>query len=64
LENKSYENSINTFFSIKNTELQRVFGEGIKSGGMYLLGGAPGIGKSTLIIQILQEVVAYNELSI
>ncbi len=53
----------NIYWKIENKELQRVFGKGIKKGGMYLLGGAPGIGKSTLILQILQDVMK-NELKI
>ncbi len=32
-------------------ELDRVLGGGIVSGSLILLGGAPGIGKSTLILQ-------------
>jgi DNA repair protein RadA/Sms len=34
------------------TELDRVLGGGIVSGSLILLGGAPGIGKSTLILQV------------
>lgn len=34
------------------TELDRVLGGGIVSGSLVLLGGAPGIGKSTLILQV------------
>jgi len=33
-------------------ELDRVLGGGIVSGSLVLLGGAPGIGKSTLILQV------------
>lgn len=33
-------------------ELDRVFGGGIVKGSLVLLGGAPGIGKSTLLLQI------------
>lgn len=36
----------------KNTELNRVLGGGIVRGSMILLGGEPGIGKSTLSLQI------------
>ncbi len=34
------------------TEFDRVLGGGIVSGSLVLLGGAPGIGKSTLILQV------------
>ncbi len=34
-------------------EIDRVLGDGFMQGGMYLLGGEPGIGKSTLSLQIL-----------
>ncbi|WBL25434.1 DNA repair protein RadA [Zunongwangia sp. HGR-M22] len=35
-----------------NTELDRVLGGGLVSGSLTLLGGEPGIGKSTLLLQI------------
>ena len=41
----------------KNTELNRVLGGGIVPGSLILIGGEPGIGKSTLLLQIIQ----YNE---
>ena len=34
------------------TELDRVLGGGIVPGGMMLIGGDPGIGKSTLLLQV------------
>ncbi len=37
----------------KNSELDRVLGGGLVKGSMVLLGGEPGIGKSTLVLQIL-----------
>lgn len=36
----------------KNNELNRVLGGGLVKGSMILLGGEPGIGKSTLILQV------------
>ncbi len=36
----------------KNNELDRVLGGGLVKGSMLLLGGEPGIGKSTLILQV------------
>ena len=43
---------ISTGFS----ELDRVLGGGLVTGSLLLLGGEPGIGKSTLILQICQKV--------
>ena len=36
----------------KNNELNRVLGSGLVKGSMTLLGGEPGIGKSTLLLQV------------
>ena len=38
------------------TEFDRVLGGGLVAGGVVLLGGDPGIGKSTLLLQALAEV--------
>ncbi|MDR2074049.1 MAG: AAA family ATPase [Oscillospiraceae bacterium] len=38
------------------SELDRVFGGGIVKGTLILLGGAPGIGKSTLLLQISDSI--------
>ncbi|BEI36839.1 DNA repair protein RadA [Polynucleobacter sp. HIN7] len=38
------------------TELDRVLGGGLVAGGVVLLGGDPGIGKSTLLLQALAEL--------
>jgi len=40
----------------KNNELDRVLGGGIVRGSMLLLGGEPGIGKSTLILQVALSI--------
>ena len=37
-------------------ELDRVLGGGLVAGGLVLLGGEPGIGKSTLLLQILMRL--------
>jgi DNA repair protein RadA/Sms len=39
-----------------NNELNRVLGGGIVPGSLVLIGGQPGIGKSTLMLQIAMEV--------
>ncbi|HNE50114.1 MAG TPA: ATPase domain-containing protein, partial [Chitinophagales bacterium] len=38
-----------------DTELNRVLGGGIVSGGLMLIGGEPGIGKSTLLLQVVLQ---------
>lgn len=39
-------------------EVDRVLGGGIVAGSAVLIGGDPGIGKSTLLLQVLQEIAA------
>lgn len=39
-------------------ELDRVLGGGIVDGGVTLLGGDPGIGKSTLLLQVVQRLAS------
>jgi len=43
-------------FSTSNLELDRVLGGGLVPGSMVLLGGEPGIGKSTLALQVALNV--------
>jgi DNA repair protein RadA/Sms len=43
-------------FSSKNTELDRVLGGGLVPGSLVLIGGEPGIGKSTLMLQLSLKV--------
>ena len=42
-------------------ELDRVLGGGIVPGSMVLVGGDPGIGKSTLLLQVCQKLSAQNK---
>lgn len=42
------------------TELDRVLGGGIVPGSLILVGGDPGIGKSTLLLQVCQKLSAMN----
>ena len=46
------ENSAQNRWNTGNTELDRVLGGGLVPGSLTLLGGEPGIGKSTLLLQI------------
>jgi DNA repair protein RadA/Sms len=41
-------------------EFDRVLGGGIVAGSLVLIGGAPGIGKSTLVIQVADKLSATN----
>jgi DNA repair protein RadA/Sms len=52
------------FWTVSSKELQRVLQQGIKQWWIYLLWGEPGIGKSTIILQILQDLLANNDMSI
>lgn len=42
-------------------ELDRVFGGGITKGSMTLIGGDPGIGKSTLLLQVCDKIATQNK---
>ncbi len=44
------------------TELDRVLGGGIVKGSLVLLGGEPGIGKSTLILQAASNLAAHGDI--
>lgn len=48
--------------STKISELDRVLGGGLVEGSLVLLGGAPGIGKSTLLIQACHGIAQLNGL--
>src|SRR5690606_36014601 len=50
------ETSVEERLDTKNTELNRVLGGGIVPGSLILLGGEPGIGKSTLLLQIALQM--------
>ena len=42
-------------------ELDRVLGGGIVEGSLVLVGGDPGIGKSTLLLQVCQKLSSINK---
>lgn len=50
------EKRASVFLPLKDPELTRLFPKGLKQGGVYLLGGEPGIGKSTIALQIIQQI--------
>lgn len=50
--------SANTRLESGSSELDRVLGGGIVPGSVVLLGGDPGIGKSTLLLQVAAQVAA------
>jgi len=50
------ETSTEDRIDLQNNELNRVLGGGLVKGSMVLMGGEPGIGKSTLLLQIALKV--------
>lgn len=44
----------------RNTEFDRLLGGGITPGSLILIGGDPGVGKSTLLLQICQNLASEN----
>ena len=55
---KDVGNSDDIHLKTRISELDRVLGSGIVRGGVILLGGDPGIGKSTLSLQIAHQLAA------
>jgi DNA repair protein RadA/Sms len=51
-------------FKTSSSEFDRVLGGGVVQGSVILLGGDPGIGKSTLLLQILTQLGEHNPLYI
>lgn len=51
VESKDYEK-----VSSSEVELDIVLGGGIVSGGLYLIGGSPGVGKSTLLLKVAGNI--------
>lgn len=62
LKTKSIQDS--KFFDIKNNELKRVYQNWIKQWWVYLLGWQPWIWKSTIILQIIQDLLENNKINI
>ncbi len=53
-----------TRIDTKNTELNRILGGGLVPGSVVLIGGEPGIGKSTLALQIALKLSEFKSLYI
>ncbi len=49
------------YFPISERELMRILPQGIKKWGIYLLWWEPGIGKSTIILQLLDDILSNNK---
>ncbi len=47
--------------SLASAELNRVLGGGLVAGSVVLLAGEPGVGKSTLLLQVAQSVAALDQ---
>lgn len=45
-----------SYFSTKEEELDLVLGGGVVQGGLYLIGGSPGVGKSTLLLKVASNL--------
>lgn len=54
------KNSSHTRFNTGLKELDRVLGNGLTKGSVVLLGGDPGIGKSTILIQVMSNLAKNN----
>ena len=51
-------------FTSYEEELDIVLGGGIVPGGLYLIGGSPGVGKSTLLLKIAGNLAEKSKLKI
>lgn len=50
-----------SILTLSQGEMQRVLHQGIRQAGVYLLAGEPGIGKSTIMLQIIHEIHQNNQ---
>ena len=48
-------------FSSGDVELDRVLGGGIVPGSLTLIGGSPGVGKSTLLLKVGGDIASYSQ---
>ncbi len=51
-------------YDVKHKELERILSKWVKAWGLYLLWGEPGIGKSTIMLQIIEQLISNNKISI
>ena len=49
---KLEEYASSTFAGTLGSEIERVLGGGVVPGGLVLVGGDPGVGKSTILLQL------------
>ena len=59
INNNTYKNTSNRY-KTSLEEVNRVLGGGLVDSSVILLGGAPGVGKSTLLLQILSSIDGIN----
>lgn len=52
------------WYALQHPELERILQKWVKKGGLYLLGWEPGIGKSTIMLQIIQQLTQHNTINI
>ena len=64
LQQHTNTSSTLTQYALQNKEFLRLFPSWITGSGIYLLGGEPGIGKSTLMLQFINELQNNNNISI
>lgn len=58
------DRKLSTFLPLHDAELSRVLGGGLMPGAVILLGGEPGIGKSTLLLQLMLQEQHFKTLYI
>lgn len=60
-ELKTKKNKKEVFFEIENQEFKRIFQKWIKEWWIYLIWWEPGIWKSTIILQIIKDIIQKNQ---
>lgn len=61
---QQWDQKASVWYDLQHPEMERVLSWGIKKWGLYLLGWEPGIGKSTLMLQVLQQLTRNNSIKI
>jgi len=60
----SKDKKVSRRLSLQHPELERIFSKGIKQWGLYLLWWEPGIWKSTMMLQIIDQLSNHNNINI